>query len=59
MDFELQIGRLLDILGVYLSIFFYVTFCCYVYYHGLFVSCLGWCVSFFLLFFLFCDKYLY
>ena len=23
--------------------FFYVAFCCYVYYHGLFVSCLGWC----------------
>ena len=23
-------------------IFFYVVFCCYVYYHGLFVSCLGW-----------------
>ena len=23
--------------------FSYVAFCCYVYYHGLFVSCLGWC----------------
>ena len=23
--------------------FFYVAFCCYVYYHGLFVSCLGRC----------------
>ena len=22
-------------------LFFYVAFCCYVYYHGLFVSCLG------------------
>ena len=28
----------------YLSfIIFYVAFCCYVYYHGLFVSCKGWC----------------
>ena len=42
MDFKLQVGRLLAILGVYLSIFFYVAFCYYVYYHGLFVSCLGW-----------------
>ena len=24
-------------------IFFCVAFCCYVYYHGLFVSCFGWC----------------
>ena len=38
--------------------FFYVAFCCYVYYHGLFVLCLGWCGCWaFLL--LFCDKYLY
>ena len=41
MDFKLQMGRLLAILGVYLSLFFYVTFFCYVYYHGLFLSCLG------------------
>ena len=27
---------------IYLFLF-YVAFCCYVYYHGLFVSCLGWC----------------
>ena len=40
---QLQMGRLLAILGVHLSIFFYVAFFCYVYYHGLFVSCLGWC----------------
>ena len=43
MDFKLQMGRLLAIFGVHLSIFSYVVFCCYVYYHGLFVSCLGWC----------------
>ena len=24
-------------------ILFYVAFCCYLYYHILFVSCLGWC----------------
>ena len=42
--------------------FFYVAFCCYVYYHGLFVCLfgvvcmLGFC--FFFVFF-FCDKYLY
>ena len=41
MDFKLQMGRILAILRVYLSIFFYVAFCCYMYYHGLFVSCLG------------------
>ena len=50
--------RLLAILGVYLSIFFYVAFCCYVYYHGLCVSCLGWCGCW-AFFVLFCDKYLY
>ena len=39
--------------GFYLFIyFFYVAFCCYVYYHGLFVSCLGWCGCW--AFFLFC-----
>ena len=43
MNFELQMGRLLAIFGVHLSNFFYVAFCCYVYYHGLFVSCLAWC----------------
>ena len=43
MDFKLQMGRLLAIFGVHLSYFFYVALCCYVYYHGLFVSCLGWC----------------
>ena len=37
--------------------FFYVAFCCYVYYRGLFVSCLGWCGCWAI--FLFCDKYLY
>ena len=38
-------------------VFFYVAFCCYVYYHGVFVSCLGvWVLGFL---FLFCDKYLY
>ena len=42
-DFKLQMGRLLAIFGVHLSNFFYVAFCCYVYYHGLFVSYLGWC----------------
>ena len=26
--------------------FFYVASRCYVYYHGLFVSCLGWCWAF-------------
>ena len=36
---------------IYLFLF-YVTFCCYVYYHGLFVSCLGWCGGW--AFFLFC-----
>ena len=39
-------------------IFFYEAFCCYVYYHGLFVSCLGWCGCW-AFFFLCCDKYLY
>ena len=24
-------------------ILFYVAFCCYMYNHGLFVACLGWC----------------
>ena len=27
----------------FIYLFFYVAFCSYVYYHGLFVSCLGWC----------------
>ena len=39
-----------DYLFIY---FFYVAFC-YVYYHGLFVSCLGWCGCW--AFFLYCDK---
>ena len=54
MDFKLQMGRLLAIF-IYLY-FFNVAFFCYVYYHGLFVSCLGWCGCW--AFFLFCDKYL-
>ena len=56
MEFKLQMGRLLAIFGVHLSIFFYVAFCCYVYYYGLFVSCLGLCGCWA---FLRCDKYLY
>ena len=33
----------------YIYLFLYVAFCCCVYYHGLFVSCLGccWCWAFF------------
>ena len=27
----------------FIYLIFYVAFCCYVYYYGLFVSCLGWC----------------
>ena len=43
--------------GVFLK-FFYVVFFCYVWYHGLFISCLGWCGCWTLIFFS-CDKYLY
>ena len=45
----------LTILGDYLSFFSYVAFCCYVYYHGQFVSCLGscGCWAFFFFFFLY------
>ena len=39
-----------------LSICFDVAFFCYVYYHGLFVSCLGWCGCW--AFFFFCCFFL-
>ena len=50
-----------DYLEFIYLIFFYVAFCCYVYYHGLFVSCLGWCGcwAFFLCVCVCGDKYLY
>ena len=58
MDFKLQMGRLLAIMGVHLSIFsmWPSFFMCITI--GLFVSCLGWCGCW-AFFFLFCDKYLY
>ena len=59
MDFKLQMGRLLGILGIYLSIFFYVAFFVMCITMGYFFHVWGGVGAFFfvfLLFFLFCTE---
>ena len=57
LQIRLSIHRLGVMFGIGLVFllvvyFFYMAFCCYAYYHRLFVSCLGWCAcwAFFLCF---------
>ena len=53
--FEAKSGLIIGHIGSLFIYFFYVAFFGYVWYHGLFASCLGWCRCWTF----FCHKYLY